>query len=61
MAFADLDPDASTGAEGAAAQRVFLSYSRKNEEKVVALQAALETTGGFDVLRDKEDIFPAED
>ncbi|OUL72729.1 toll/interleukin-1 receptor domain-containing protein [Paraburkholderia hospita] len=52
-------PDAD--AAGHYTHSVFLSYSRKDEAQVVALDAALAAAGNVDVLRDKEDISPAED
>ena len=41
--------------------QVFLSYSRKDEDRVLAIECALEKSGKIEVLRDKEDIYPAED
>jgi hypothetical protein len=52
-------PDAD--AAGHYTHSVFLSYSRKDEAQVLALDAALAAAGNVDVLRDKEDISPAED
>ena len=41
--------------------RAFLSYSRADETLVVELAAALEAAGDIEVLRDKNDILPAEE
>ena len=50
-----LTPDADR------ATRVFLSYSRTDEATVIKLATALEASNDIEVLRDKEDILPAED
>jgi len=47
--------------ESARVTRVLLSYSRVDEAAVIKLAADLEETGDIEVLRDKDDILPAED
>jgi hypothetical protein len=47
-------------AETTSKTKVFLSYSRRDEAVAVRIGDALESVEGVEVLRDKDDILPAE-